>query len=405
MSLLKPAENQSAYLKAGVLGFAGSGKTFTASLLAQGLAVIEEKAGRPKRPVAFFDTETGSDYVIGSFREAGLEMVVAKTRAFADLITVVNEAEKDCSVLIIDSISHVWAELVESYMRKKNKDRLAVWDWNPIKTEWRQFTDAYLCSKIHIILCGRAANTYDEWMNERGEKEIIKTGSKMRVESDFGYEPSLLFEMERVQPEKDPKKKRGSLWMHRATILKDRTDLMNGKVIDNPKFEDFLPIISSLNLGGKHFVVDPTRNSDSLIHSPDYSYEDRKKAQKIAAEEIEGELISAFPGTTKEEKKIKADILDAVFESRSWTKISDLRAERLQNGLYDIKYLLEQIKATDELPPGDVVPWLRRLLTSRPTTVMDDAPAVDQSDDIPDFLPLSESVRQSEAAVAEKSAK
>jgi len=29
---------------------------------------------------------------------------------------------------------------------------------------------------------------------------------------DFGYEPSFLFEMERIQPETDPKKKRGSRW-------------------------------------------------------------------------------------------------------------------------------------------------------------------------------------------------
>jgi AAA domain len=80
-------------------------------------------------------------------------------------------AEQSCSVLVIDSISHVWMELVEAYMKKKGRDRLAIWGWNPIKTEWRQFTDLYLCSKLHIVLCGRAAFTYDEWLNEKGEKE------------------------------------------------------------------------------------------------------------------------------------------------------------------------------------------------------------------------------------------
>jgi len=79
-------------------------------------------------------------------------------------------------------------------------------DWNPIKAESRQFTDLYLCSKLHIVLCGRAAFIYDEWINEKGDKEIIKTGTKMRVESDFGYEPSFLFEMERIQPETDRRK-------------------------------------------------------------------------------------------------------------------------------------------------------------------------------------------------------
>lgn len=135
-------------------------------------------------------------------------MLVAKTRAFKDLLEVVKDAEQSCSVLVIDSISHVWMELVEAYMKKKGRDRLAVWDWNPIKTEWRQFTDLYLCSKLHIVLCRRAAFTYDEWLNEKGEKEIIKTGTKMRVESDFGYEPSLLFEMERIQPEPTRRKRK-----------------------------------------------------------------------------------------------------------------------------------------------------------------------------------------------------
>jgi hypothetical protein len=375
MALLKPAEKQTAYLKAGILGFAGSGKTFTASMLARGLALLEEQGGR-KKPVAFFDTETGSDYSIDSFKNQGIEMIVAKTRAFSDLLNVVKEAESQASVLIIDSITHVWTELVDAYMHKKGIDSLAVWDWNPIKTEWRQFTDLYLCSKIHIILCGRAAFTYDEWINEKGKKEIIKTGTKMRVESDMGYEPSLLFEMERVQPETNPRKKKGSQWVHRATILKDRADLMNGTVIDNPSFKDFMPLIKALNLGGEHFVLDTSRTSDAMIQSPDYSYEDRKKSQKIFSEEIEGELTSAFPGTAKEEKKIKADILDVVFDSRSWTRICDYHPDRLREGLSDVKYLLTKVREADQLPEGnEFIPWLRGVLIKR----------ADEQDQIPDF--------------------
>lgn len=375
MGLLKPAEKQTAYLKAGILGFAGSGKTFTASMLARGLALLEEQAGR-KKPVAFFDTETGSDYSIDAFKNQGVQMIVAKTRAFSDLLDVVKESESQASVLIIDSITHVWTELVDAYMHKKNIDSLAVWDWNPIKTEWRQFTDLYLCSKIHIILCGRAAFTYDEWINEKGKKEIIKTGTKMRVESDMGYEPSLLFEMERIQPETNPRKKKGSQWVHRATILKDRSDLMNGKTFDNPSFKDFMPLIKALNLGGEHFVLDTSRTSDAMIQSPDYSYEDKHKAQKIYSEEIEGELNSAFPGATAENKKIRMDIIEVVFSSRSWTRICDYQPERLKAGLFDVKFLVSQVKSAEQLPDGaEFVLWLRERLAKR----------ADEADDIPDF--------------------
>jgi len=67
---------------------------------------------------------------------------------------------------------------------------------------------------------------------------------------------------------------------------------------------------SAVRSDGDHFVLDASRTSDGMIYNPDYSYEDPRKAQKIASEEIEGELISAYSGTSKEEKKIKTDILD-----------------------------------------------------------------------------------------------
>src|SRR5438034_7263344 len=64
-------------------------------------------------------------------------------------------------------------------------------------------------------------------------------------------------------------------------------------------------------------------------------------------------LTSAYPGTSKEEKKIKADILEVVFESRSWTKICDLPPAKLQTGLVHVKYLLRCIKDNGELPEPD----------------------------------------------------
>ena len=121
------------------------------------------------KPVAFFDTETGSDYVLPLFRDAGIELLVVKSRAFADLVEFVSEAESKCSVAIVDSITHVWDELREAYEKKLGRTTgLEIWDWAPIKREWRQFTDAYLNSRIHMIVCGRAGDVYArEWNDER----------------------------------------------------------------------------------------------------------------------------------------------------------------------------------------------------------------------------------------------
>src|SRR3954463_10191591 len=64
MALFTKAEITSAYLKMGLMGFAGSGKTFTATDTAIGMIKLMREVGIDKgRPMFFLDTETGSDWV------------------------------------------------------------------------------------------------------------------------------------------------------------------------------------------------------------------------------------------------------------------------------------------------------------------------------------------------------
>lgn len=59
MALFQRAINTQAYLKAGIMGFAGDGKTYTASELAIGLVMLMRQRGieAGNRPVMFLDTE------------------------------------------------------------------------------------------------------------------------------------------------------------------------------------------------------------------------------------------------------------------------------------------------------------------------------------------------------------
>lgn len=341
MSILKKAENTMAYFKAGFLGFPGSGKTYTASLLAIGIA---HATGNNK--VAFLDTETGSDFVLPKLRDAGLEVYQVKSRSFTDLLETIAECEKSgIGTLIIDSITHVWRDLVDSYDKKLNrKGRLQFQDWATVKGEWKSYTDAYVNSKLHIIVCGRAGYEYDYDFNEDGTKDLIKTDIKMKVESEFGFEPSLVVLMERTSENKEEIKEfigktdrkskdakqthkptSGSKWIHRAYVLKDRTDTLNGQTFDYPTFENFLPHFKALNIGGIHLGVDTSRTSEGRFDvegKPQWQRE--QQARKIAMEEIEGEMIRAFPGQSKEEKKAKLDLLEYLLSTRSWTKIESL---------------------------------------------------------------------------------
>lgn len=328
--LFQEAVNQQAFLKAGVLGFAGSGKTFTSALIAKG---ISERLGK-KNPVYFMDTETGSDFLVPRFKEWGIPFYVSKSRAFVDLLDGVKAAEENNAILIIDSISHFWKEVQDAYKKAKNRTRLQFQDWGPLKDQWGRFTDTYLNSRTHIILNGRAAFEYDYFQDGDGAKQLEKTGTKMKAETDMSYEPSLLIEMVRdKRPNKDGQIE-GQLWDHVAYVLKDRTGMIEGKKIVNPTFADFEPVFNFLNIGGEHVGIQTNSDSSALFDkdSENDGYEIRRQ-KDILLEEIQGELVAAYPGQTVEEKRIKTELLYEVFQTRSWTKVGEMHTNDLKNGL------------------------------------------------------------------------
>jgi len=347
MSIFKKAENQSAYLKCGILGFAGSGKSFTAMKIAIGL----QKFCKSTAPVNFIDTETGSDFLIHKFKENGIELFVSKSRAFVDLLSAVDESEKAGSILIIDSISHFWTELMESFKKRRNIDRLFFQHWGPIKEEWREFTDKFVNSKCHIIMCGRAGWEYDYEEDSEGVKELHKTGTKMKAETEMGYEPSLLIEMEKVKNQSGSKI--GGEFLHRAWVLKDRFDIINGKFFDNPDFASIEPHIKMLNIGGEHMGVDKDRNSVNLWDS-NSSYFVIKRQKDIALEELIIALDKFCDPRSDAGKKARIAILEDTFGTASKTAIEVLDLTPIIEGVKKIK---EKLSMTQGLikpePNGD----------------------------------------------------
>jgi hypothetical protein len=356
MGLLQKAEITMAYFKCGIFGFQGDGKTYTASLLAEGIlkAIGENK-------MAYFDTETGSDWMVPKMKQSGIEVFQVKMRAFTALINTIKECvEINMPFLIIDSITHVWRDLMQSYDEKLNRrGKLQFQDWAIIKKEWQTYTDLFVNSPLHIIVCGRAGYAYDYDFNEDGSKDLIKTGTKMKAEGEFGFEPSLVIEMERITENrkeldaiKDRKKKqayqpsRGSKSVHRAMILKDRSDTINGQVFeyshesDRTIFDDIKPHFELLNIGGMQLGVDTQDSKDrfDIEGKPDWKREQEMK--KIALEEIQGTMVALWPGTDKDSKKAKSDFVWFVFNTRSWSAVEALPLKDLE----DVKKLLTKFE-------------------------------------------------------------
>lgn len=362
MGVLKKAENQTAFGKVGLYGDAGSGKTFTASCMAIGL----HKFAKCTKPIGFFDTEPALSFVLPLFKEAGIEVLTLESRALSDLMKFMEEAEKECSIVIIDSITHVWRDVQKSYIDKVNQvkknqrkpliEKLEFHHWGAIKDVWGKFTDRFLSSKLHVILCGRMSSIYEYQTNDNGKKELVTNGNKMATEKELGYEPSLLIEMVKHR-------EKGNI-TNRALIEKDRFNYLNGDEINfkphkgvNLKnildvFEKVKKHFEHLNLSGTHFDSLNARDSKDMypdIEDNDWPSEQRQRA--IWCEEIQGLLLSRYPGQTTAEKKAKIDLLETLFSTRSWTKVESTSSEKLKEGYKRLKEIFSQ--DAEEIKPEE----------------------------------------------------
>lgn len=340
--IFKPALIEQAAAKVGVFGPQGSGKTTTSALLLIGLSLTYHKGA----PVFFLDTENGSDYVKPIFDAEGVPLLVAKSRAFADMCAGLTEAERGgaCGYLV-DSYTHPWQELIEAFKQKSRRHRLEFEHMDELKSMWRQqWTTPMLNSPLHCVLSGRLAYVWDRTEPEEGERkgELIKLGTKMKSEAEAGYEPSLLIEMEGIQSvearDRRTRRKRGTI-THVAYVLKDRWRDLNGLSFTWPDmnsykkgdwqkvFKPFAPHFAHLTIGSPQRAVSPVRTSGELFETDSAEF-GRKRT--IALEEIKESSTAVFAGQTASDKRARQILLDTLFGTLSWSKVETLGLSRLE---------------------------------------------------------------------------
>lgn len=335
MSLFKEIESPT-HLKAGIFGFAGSGKTYTSALIAIGLWKKLNALNGYDKPVLFVDSETGSSYIKTLFDKASVPIQGVKTRAFVTLMAAMREAISGDNILLIDSISHFWQEIMRAYLKKNGLTRLRLRDFVPLKEEWSAFPTIYLNSPIHIIMAGRAGYDWGEENDdeEEGKKKLVKTGTKMKAEGDLGYEPTLLIEMEHVHADSNI----GSTFINRAFVIKDKFDVLKGKSFDMPSFEDFSPHINLLSLGGVPPLIDTVTSSENMMTSHN-SVSKRLRERDILTEELWENMPLHFNSRTDAGKSEGAKFLQEAFGMLSKTGIEGLSNEVIQAGLNKLKLL------------------------------------------------------------------
>jgi hypothetical protein len=365
MSIFKEAIVEQSAAKVGIFGRQGAGKTTTAALMAIGFS----KTFHQNAPVYFFDTESGSDFVVDLFKAEGVKLIHGKSRSFKDMRAGLTEADATgaCAYLV-DSYTHPWQELVSTFKAKSKRKKLEMHHQDELKTLWRGWTDQMLASPAHCLLAGRLGFEWGEEDDEEtGGRKLIKLGSKLKGESDAGYEPHLLIEMEQLQGAdtrmKKTRTKKGSS-EHHAYVLKDRWRSLSGRMFtfktlndykpgDYKKvFDPFLPHWGKLTIGGAHSSIDASRTSEDLFDGPGGHsvYAERQRRKEIATEEVQAMLVKVWPGQDAASKAAKQAAIKQLFGVYAWRSVEEKSLEEAERALAAMQQFIVRSEAK---PPAN----------------------------------------------------
>ena len=185
---IRDAEAGERKLLLGLYGQSGAGKTYSALLLARGLA-------GPNGRVVMIDTESGrgslyADVIPGGYQVLDLEAPFSPKR-YIEAIAAVEKS--DASVLIIDSASHEWEGLggvLEMAGENEAKSgKAGLHNWNRPKLEHNKFVLKLLGSRLHVIVCVRGKYKSRQ-VKKGGKTEIIKDDYVSPIQDD-----GFIFEM------------------------------------------------------------------------------------------------------------------------------------------------------------------------------------------------------------------
>lgn len=343
-----PISNANPFLKMALEGFAGAGKSFTAAKIAAGL---KEKIGSTK-PIVIFDTE---DSAVFLKTIVGEDAIVKPSRSLADLKETMRFMRDGLAdILIIDSISHIWEDFLEAFKNKplqygkSAKTRLEFADWGILKPAWKkEFSEAFVTAPLHIIMTGRAGYEYENEINPDTQKrEIYKSGIKMKVEGETAYEPHFLLLMEQIQEITGDKK---SVY-NQATVIKDRSDLFQGKTFKDPDYSTFAPMIEAI-LSQKMMAPKPAERDAAALFKTEEDKAEFKIRKGILLEEIEGYLVSLWPGQTAENKQLKSESIFYGFGTRSWMAVEQMGVSELEKGFALVQQFAKKVIAEKERGP------------------------------------------------------
>ncbi len=206
MSQFHKAERKKGKLRLAIAGPAGSGKTYSALLIALGLG------GR----IAMIDTERGSGELydhLGEYDACTIHPPF-EPKKYVEAIHAAEDLGYE--TIIIDSLSHAWVGqggLLDVHGHIADKTGNSWSAWRQVTPKHNELVDAMLQSRCHIIATMRSKMEYAQ-VEENGKKQVKKLGMSPIQRDGMEYEFTVFIDLDQ---------------QHTATTTKDRTTLFDGQ--------------------------------------------------------------------------------------------------------------------------------------------------------------------------------
>jgi len=212
-------------LRCALFGPSGAGKTYSALSIAKGIggkvAVIDSERGSASKYADKFD----------------FDVVDLEKKSIDEYVQFIVEAgEAGYSVLIIDSLTHAWQDLLEEVEKLANaKYRGNTWSaWSEGTPKQRALVNAILSCPCHIMATMRSKTEWQTTQDDRGKSRPVRVGLAPEQGKGIEYEFDMLLELSTE---------------HIANVIKDRTGMFQDKLLTKPGVEFGKELVEWLNTG------------------------------------------------------------------------------------------------------------------------------------------------------------
>jgi hypothetical protein len=257
------ATKKNAKLRLALFGVSGAGKTYTALRIATGLG------GK----IAVIDTERGSASKYAD--RFDFDVCEVEKPSINNIKLIISQAQ-NYDVLIIDSLTHAWLELLQEVEQiAKTKFGGNTWSaWSEGSPKQMSLINSLLDFKGHIIATMRTETNWTTQTNDKGKVVPVRVGEAPKQGKGIEYEFDMLMQLSQE---------------HNALVIKDRTGKYQDACIEKPDEQLGKELAEWLNDG------DTSKKPDIHNHF----------GKKIAECNTLDELLALYNSNPKEAEEYK----------------------------------------------------------------------------------------------------